>query len=336
MPSENVTVFAFFNSFVLIQNFMLANRRHIRIKTMQSLYALNTSNSDRLDIQEKFLLNSIEKIRELYLSNLSIFIEIRQLEEDILEKSAKKYLATELEKNPNRKFVDNRVLKCLSESDSIHQALDQEKIKYFQVNDQYIHQLLSEIKEDDLYKKYMDNTESSFKEDQDFVLHIFRKIIAPNEKLYHFVEDTQISWADDWPVVNTAIDKLIKEIRSEDYTIKVPDAFKNQEDQKYALELLRKTAINAESFKEMYADKTKNWDQERIAELDSIVLNMAICELTKFPSIPIKVTINEYLEIVKEYSTPKSSIFINGILDSIIKELKTDDKIMKAGRGLIE
>ena len=315
---------------------MLANRRHIRIKTMQSLYALNTSNSDRLDIQEKFLLNSIEKIRELYLTSLSIFIELRQLEEDILDKSAKKYLATEIEKNPNRKFVNNRVLTCIAESDSIHQALDQEKIKHFQLNDQYVHQLLSEIKQHDLYNDYMNKQTDSFKEDQEFVLQVFRKIIAPNDKLYHFVEDTQISWADDWPVVNTAIDKLIKDIRSEDYIIKVPDAFKNQDDRKYALELLRKTAINTESFREMYADKAKNWDQERIAELDSIVLNMAICELTKFPSIPVKVTINEYLEIVKEYSTPKSSIFINGILDSIIRELKAENKINKAGRGLIE
>src|SRR5690606_7795623 len=157
----------------------------------------------------------------------------RQLEEDILDKSAKKYLATELEKNPNRKFVENQVLRCISESDSIHQALDQGKIKYFQINDQYIHQLLSEIKQSDLYKKYMDNPNSSFKEDQEFVLQIFRTIIAPNDKLYYFVEDTQISWADDWPVVNTAIDKLMKDIRSEDYMVKVPDAFKNQDDQKY-------------------------------------------------------------------------------------------------------
>ncbi len=315
---------------------MLANRRHIRIKTMQSLYALATSDSDRLDTQEKFLLNSIEKIQELYLTSLSVFVELRQLEEEFLEKSAKKYLATAVEKNPNRKFIDNRVLKCIAESNSLHQALDQGKIKHFQLNDQYIHQLLNEIKQHDLYLAYMSKDKSTFKEDQEFVLQIFRKIIAPNEKLYDFAEDTQISWADDWPVVNTAIDKLLKEIKSEEYTIKIPKAFKNSDDQRYAIDLLRKTALNKDIFKEMYADKAKNWDQERIAELDAIVLNMAICELTKFPSIPIKVTINEYLEIVKEYSTPKSSIFINGILDSIIKELRANDKINKAGRGLIE
>lgn len=315
---------------------MLANRRHIRIKTMQSLYAMSASNSDRLDVQEKFLLNSIDKIQELYLTTISILIEIRQLEEDIIEKSAKKHLATDLDKKPSRKFVDNPILQCIANSDDIHQGLDDANIKYFQQNDQYIHQLLTEIKADELYTDYMQKTNTTFKEDREFVVDVFRKIIAPNEKIYQFVEDSKISWADDLPVVNTAVDKLIRSIKSTDQTIKVPHAFKNQEDQKYAIDLLRRTALNADDFKKMYVDKTKNWDQDRIAEIDAIILNMAICELTRFPSIPIKVTINEYLEIAKEYSTPKSSIFINGVLDSIIKELRTNNQINKAGRGLIE
>lgn len=315
---------------------MLANRRHIRIKTMQSLYAMSASNSDRLDVQEKFLLNSIDKIQELYLTTISILIEIRQLEEDIIEKSAKKHLATDLDKKPSRKFVDNPILQCIANSDDLHQGLDDANIKYFQQNDQYIHQLLTEIKADELYTDYMQKTNTTFKEDREFVVDVFRKIIAPNEKIYQFVEDSKISWADDLPVVNTAVDKLIRSIKSADQTIKVPHAFKNQEDQKYAIDLLRRTALNADDFKKMYVDKTKNWDQDRIAEIDAIILNMAICELTRFPSIPIKVTINEYLEIAKEYSTPKSSIFINGVLDSIIKELRTNNQINKAGRGLIE
>lgn len=315
---------------------MLANRRHIRIKTMQSLYAMSASNSDRLDVQEKFLLNSIDKIQELYLTTISILIEIRQLEEDIIEKSAKKHLATDLDKKPSRKFVDNPILQCIANSDDVHQGLDDANIKYFQQNDQYIHQLLTEIKADELYTDYMQKTNTTFKEDREFVVDVFRKIIAPNEKIYQFVEDSKISWADDLPVVNTAVDKLIRSIKSTDQTIKVPHAFKNQEDQKYAIDLLRRTALNADDFKKMYVDKTKNWDQDRIAEIDAIILNMAICELTRFPSIPIKVTINEYLEIAKEYSTPKSSIFINGVLDSIIKELRTNNQINKAGRGLIE
>ena len=315
---------------------MLANRRHIRIKTMQSLYAMSASNSDRLDVQEKFLLNSIDKIQELYLTTISILIEIRQLEEGIIEKTAKKHLATDLDKKPSRKFVDNPILQCIANSDDIHQGLDDANIKYFQQNDQYIHQLLTEIKGDELYTDYMQKTNTTFKEDREFVVDVFRKIIAPNEKIYQFVEDSKISWADDLPVVNTAVDKLIRSIKSADQTIKVPHAFKNQEDQKYAIDLLRRTALNADDFKKMYVDKTKNWDQDRIAEIDAIILNMAICELTRFPSIPIKVTINEYLEIAKEYSTPKSSIFINGVLDSIIKELRTNNQINKAGRGLIE
>jgi N utilization substance protein B len=161
-------------------------------------------------------------------------------------------------------------------------------------------------------------------------------LVVPNEKLYEFLEDNKLTWIDDIPVVNTQIIKQLKQIKSaKDEAFKIPKLFKDQEDQEFVTNLFRKTVLNEKELAKEYVDKTPNWDSERIAEIDTIVLKMAICEFVKFPSIPVKVTINEYLEIAKEYSTPKSSIFINGILDNLVKEFEIANKLNKIGRGLM-
>jgi transcription antitermination protein NusB len=162
------------------------------------------------------------------------------------------------------------------------------------------------------------------------------EVIVPNEKLYEYLEDNTLTWVDDIPVVNTQIIKQLKGIKQiEEGNFRVPKLYKDNEDRDFVKELFRKTVLNETEFAKEYVDKTPNWDSERIAEIDTIILKMAICEFVKFPSIPIKVTLNEYLELAKEYSTPKSSIFINGILDNLVKELQVSNKIIKAGRGLM-
>ena len=204
------------------------------------------------------------------------------------------------------------------------------------MNDDYIILLLNEIKQSELYEKYMRNTVNSFDEDKQFILDVFTELIVPNEKLYDYLEDNKLTWIDDIPVVNTQIIKQLKQIKSvNDDSFRVPKLFKDQEDKEFVTHLFRKTILNETELAKEYIDKTPNWDTERIAEIDTIVLKMAICEFLKFPSIPIKVTINEYLEIAKEYSTPKSSIFINGILDNLVKEFEANKKINKTGRGLM-
>ena len=180
----------------------------------------------------------------------------------------------------------------------------------------------------------MSTKKSSFQEDRDFIADIFSELIAPNEKLYDYLEDTKLTWVDDIPVVNTQIVKQLKQV-SEREEFRVTKLYKDQEDQEFVSLLFKKTVLNEVDLAKEYIDKTPNWDAERIAELDTIILKMAICEFLKFPSIPVKVTINEYLEIAKEYSTPKSSIFINGILDNLIKEFQSENKIKKTGRGLL-
>ncbi|MFT3794260.1 transcription antitermination factor NusB [Flavobacterium sp.] len=302
---------------------------------MQSIYAMHQNGSDSLEKEEKFLLFSIENIQDLYLIMLSALIEMRKKEIDFLDISAKKHIATSEDKNPNRKFVNNVVLDMLSENNSLSIALENRKINNWHLNDDYILILLGELKQSDLYKKYMSNRKNTFEEDRDFVADVF-EMIAANDKLYDYLEDYRLTFVDDIPLVNTQIIKQLRAIKSEkDDSFRVPKLYKDTEDKEFVSNLFRKTVLNEAELSKEYIDKTPNWDTERIAEIDTIILKMAICEFLKFPSIPVKVTINEYLEIAKEYSTPKSSIFINGILDNLVKEFETNKKLLKTGRGLM-
>ena len=314
----------------------MLNRRHIRVKVMQSIYAMHQNGSDSIEKEEKFLLYSIDNILDLYLTMLSSLMEIGKKEAIFIEKSGKKHITTSQERNPNKKFINNTILQILSENNSLSIALENRKINHWELNEDYIQILLDSIKNSNFYAKYMANTINNFEEDKQFILDIFTELIVPNEKLYEFLEDNKLTWIDDIPVVNTQIIKQLKLIKSaKDEAFKVPKLFKDQEDQEFVTNLFRKTVLNERELAKEYVDKTPNWDSERIAEIDTIVLKMAICEFVKFPSIPVKVTINEYLEIAKEYSTPKSSIFINGILDNLVKEFEIANKLNKIGRGLM-
>ncbi|BCY28823.1 transcription antitermination factor NusB [Flavobacterium okayamense] len=313
----------------------MLNRRHIRIKVMQSIYAMHQHESDDLGKEERFLFQSIENIQDLYLLMLSALIELRNKEEEYLEVASKKHLATKEERNPSRKFIDNKVLQLLSKSEVLENAIDENKISNWKRNDDVILFLLDAIKESEVYQKYMSKPEGTFNDDKYFVVDLFSEVIAPNEKLYDYLEDYKLTWLDDLPLVNTFILKQIKGFKSEDDVIKISELYKDEDDKDYVKNLFRKTVLNEIELSKEYIDKTPNWDTDRIAELDTIILKMAICELLKFPSIPVKVTINEYLEIAKEYSTPKSSIFINGILDNLVKDFEKENRLSKAGRGLL-
>ena len=314
----------------------MVNRRHIRVKVMQSIYAMHQNGSDNLEKEEKFLFYSIDAIQDLYLIMLSSLIEICKKETDFLHKSSQKHLATPQERKPNEKFIKNAIFQILAENNSLSIALETRKIDNWTLNDDYILILLNDIKQSKLYAKYMSNAVNTFEEDKEFIVNLFQDVIVPNEKLYDYLEDNKLTWIDDIPVVNTEIIKQLKAIKPVDEgNFRVPKLFKDNEDRDFVKDLFRKTVLNESVLAKEYVDKTPNWDSERIAEIDTIILKMAICEFLKFPSIPVKVTLNEYLELAKEYSTPKSSIFINGILDNLVKELQTDNRIQKVGRGLM-
>lgn len=312
----------------------MLNRRHIRVKVMQSIYALHQSQSGDLEKEEKFLFYSLESIQDLYLVMISTLLELKKMEELFLDRSSKKHLVTNEERNPNRKFVDNKLIQLLAESNNISISLENRKIDNWEIHDDYIQLLLRLIKESDLYAKYMSTRENNFEEDKQFVIDVFTDIIVPNEKLYDYLEDTKLTWIDDVPLVNTEIAKQLKSIK-EGSEVRMPRLYKDVDDKDFAKNLFRKTVLNEKDLAKQYIDKTPNWDTERIAEIDTIILKMAICEFLKFPSIPVKVTINEYLEVAKEYSTPKSSVFINGILDNLVKEYQANNTLLKTGRGLM-
>jgi transcription antitermination protein NusB len=313
----------------------MLNRRHIRIKVMQIIFAIKSNESDNLKKDEQFLLESIENMYSLFLVMLSLLIEIQAKAEDYLIKSQQKHLPTSEEKNPNKKFVNNELLTLLRQNNLLKQELEGRKIDNWKFDDEYVDVIFRAIIENELYKDYMATKLSSFKEDKMFVIDVFKEIIAPNEKLYNYFEDKNITWLDDFPVINTTIVKLLRKAKPQSLESHfVPTLFKDTEDKSFAIDLLENTMLNESTFSNEIEGKTANWDKDRIANIDFVLLQMAICEFQKFPSIPVKVTINEYLEIAKEYSTPKSSVFINGILDNLAKEYSDKGKLNKAGRGL--
>lgn len=315
---------------------MMLNRRHIRVKVMQTIYAFKGSESDDLKKDEKFLLFSIDNMYNLYLLIMSLLLEVQKRASQDLENKQKKHLATSEDKNPNRKFVNNQLFQIIAQNETLTKKIEDNKYINWELDNDYVDIIFKAIIKSDLYKDYMNTRTSDFKEDKDFFIDMFKEVIAPNEKLYDYIEDKNLTWLDDLPTVNTTILKLLRKLKlTSSETHFSPKLYKDTEDKQFATDLFTKTILNANAINAEIAQKTKNWDTDRIANLDYVLLQMGICELQHFPSIPVKVTINEYLEIAKEYSTPKSSIFINGILDKLVKEYKNADKFNKVGRGLM-
>lgn len=313
----------------------MLTRRHIRVKVLQSLYAFHNQENTSLDIHQKFLLNSMEKMYDLYLLMLDIMPAIKTQAENFIEASKNKHLPTEEDIKPRKNFVENKVLLMLEENIPFKKQLEKNKINHWQLDNEYAQILFRELRQNNTYQQYLNLNNPTFQQDKDFIVYLFKEIIAPNEKLYDYLEDKQITWTDDFPIVNTAIAKLLSELKPHTPEHKwVPALYKNEDDKQYAELLLKKTVAEDEMLMNEIEGKTPNWDRERIAELDLLFIKMALTEFLFFPSIPVKVTINEYLEIAKEYSTPKSSLFINGLLDKISKEYASDNKLNKTGRGL--
>lgn len=304
---------------------------------MQCIYALTQSKDNSLEKQEKFLRYSIESMYTLYLLMLSLLVEIQKKAAEQVKLSSKKYLANTSDSFPDKKkFVNNRLLVQLANNELLKEELKKRKLNNWYLNDEYVRLLYKEMVESDTYTEYMSSTTSSFAEDKEFVSILYKDLVAPNEKIYDYFEDDRLTWVDDFPIVNTFVLKLLKKVKENHHpSYFLPRLLKDEEDMKFAKKLLSKTLLKEAEWTKEIEGKTPNWDKDRIADIDSILLKMAICELLNFPSIPEKVTINEALEIAKEYSTPKSSIFINGILDKLVKEYRTTGKLNKMGRGLL-
>jgi len=314
----------------------MLNRRHIRIKVMQSMYAFKGTESDDLAKDEKFLLHSLDSMYDLYLVILALLTELHKKSKSHNEKLQKKLSGSDSDKNPSTKFENNQLLNLISGNTMLQETLAKRKLNFWDLDFEYTDILFKAILKSDAYEAYITNTEDSFKKDKQFILDIYTEIIAPNDKLYDYFEDKRLTWVDDLPVVNTALLKVLRKLKlTSPETQLLPELYKDEADKTFAKDLLQKTLLNSSKFSEEISAKTTNWDSERLASIDGVLLKMALCEFQKFSSIPFKVTINEYLEIAKEYSTPKSSIFINGILDKIVKEYQSENMHQKVGRGLM-
>ncbi len=315
----------------------MLTRRHIRVKVMQSIYALTQSREESLEKQLKFLNVSIANVYTLYLLQLGFLVELRQLAEKYVSHASKKYLEDKQDHYPNKeKFVQNRLLLQVANNTLVQKELSKRKLNDWYLNEDYVKIVHKELIGSDLYDGYMTSKTDGYVEDKELVMEVFKAVIAPNEKIYDYFEDEKLTWADDIPIVNTFLVKRLKKAKPDSpNSFFLPRLLKDEQDMVFAKDLLTKTVLHNAQWEKEIQMKTPNWDKDRIAEIDHILLKMAICEFIHFPSIPEKVTINEYLEIAKEYSTPKSSIFINGILDKLVKEYKSTGKMQKVGRGLL-
>lgn len=312
----------------------MINRRHIRVKVMQSVYAMQQSHNDDILKEEKFLKFSILKMYDLYVLNLILLVEVQKLAAKKMALSKKKILATKEDLKPNTKFVNNRLIQSIAESISLESYLELNKLDNWNLDKEYVKIILENLKESTLYANYLNTEEDSFKVDKAFAIDFFKEIIAPNEKLAEYYEDKMISWVDDIPFVNTWVLRTLNKCKNTSSFI-LGTLYKDKDDENFVSELFKKMVLKSKTYDEEIAKKTPNWEADRIADIDMILIKLAVTEFVNFPSIPTKVTINEYIEISKDYSTEKSSYFINGVLDKISKEFTNDKKIVKIGRGLL-
>ena len=312
----------------------MINRRHIRVKVMQSVYAMIKSHDDDIVKEEKFIKFSIKKMFDLYVLLLQLLVEVQKLAEQKQEISKKKYLATKEDLSPNRKFVENKLIKKIAESTSLSLHIESQHLINWSKDDEYVKIIWDKLQKSALFSDYLTTEEDSFNVDKSFVIDFFREIVAPNTKLAEYFEDENITWVDDIPFVNTWVLRSLKKQKATS-TFSLGSLYKNQDDLDFVSELFKKVILNHHTFENDIKIHTPNWESDRIADMDMILIKMGACEFLNFPMIPTKVTINEYIEIAKDYSSEKSGYFVNGVLDKLSKEFEKEKRLVKVGRGLL-
>lgn len=320
----------------------MLSRRHLRIKALQALYSYFMSNDLDLAIGEKNMVRSTARIYELIMWQIGFIMQIIKFASKRLDENKKKFYPTPEDLNPNTKFIDNLFIARLAENKDFIRKMGAFHIDWTD-EEEMVRKIYNEIREGNDFKKYMSNPERSFSEDKEFIIKVFKDHIAYNDALDYFYEEKNIFWVNDLEIANPLVIKILNWLKSNtDEFDLMPPLYNTDgkedpdEDRKFLVDLYHKTILKGHQFEEIIENKAKNWEINRIAAMDVILLKMALTELTQFPSIPVKVTMNEYIELSKYYSTPKSRVFINGILDKLIEEMKEDRQIVKKGRGLID
>lgn len=314
----------------------MISRRILRIKVMQTAYAyFKHDGGSSLKKSEKELDFSINKSYELYHYLFLLLTELSDYAQSRMDIARQKRIPTEADLNPNTRFVDNAIIRQIRENKSLLRYLDTCKLSW-KNNPELIKGLYGSMIESELYKSYMDSQSHSYKKDKEFVIALYKDIISEYEPLYQLLEEQSVYWNDEGEFVISANIKTISKFKEqmEDNAPLMP-LYKSREDEEFAKKLLRKLILNHSDYAELIRKFSKNWEVERIAFMDILLMQMAMAEAIEFISIPVKVTLNEYLELAKYYSTSRSSVFLNGILDKIFAYLKENGQIVKQGRGLI-
>ena len=307
----------------------MINRVLIRLKIVQIVYAYYQNGGKNLDTAEKELFFSLSKAYDMYNYLLLLMVEITRQAERKQSAAKNKLLPTTEELYPNTKFVDNRFIAQLEVNKQLLEFSETQK-KTWENESEFVKRLCDKIMDSDIYKEYMECETSSYEEDRELWRKIYKRIIFNNEELDQVLEDQSLYWNDDKEIVDTFVLKTIKRFEEKNGADQelLPE-FKDEEDQDFARRLFRRTILNAEYYRHLISENTRNWDLERVALMDIIIMQIALAEILSFPNIPVSVTFNEYLEIAKLYSTPKSASFINGTLDAIVNTLVNENKLMK-------
>lgn len=315
----------------------MLNRRHLRIKILQALYAFNQSHSTDKFTAEKELYKNIEQTHDLYLYYLLVFENLTAIENNRLDALKNKRFVSEEELSPNRKFIENRLFKALEENRILSSEATDRKVNWVGAEEQeLLKKVMLAIRESEIYTLYMADSEDSFEKDMAFAVDIFKECIANSPLIYHYFEEKSIHWLDDIDITCSMVIKTIKSFKPEQAG-QILETYKDEEDEKdFISRLFRRSIDNYEENKKIIDELISNWELDRLALMDVLLMSLAITEVMEFSNIPIKVTLNEYIEISKYYSTPKSNSFINGVLDKAVAQLKRENKIVKVGRGLME
>lgn len=315
----------------------MLNRRHLRVKVLQALYAYHQSDTKDVKLHEKNMLHGIDQVYEMYIWMLSLISEVGNYAANDAQERANKHLPTAEDLNADLKILTNRFIVTLNDNRDYLIALKKYKVDWG-FEPELAKTLFTILKNAPEYAEYLAKTDDTIHTDKDIIKFIFKKVILKSSIAEQVFEDKFIFWPVDRDVLQALIAKTFKNFASEDakqnHLAEITGNW--TEDREFVVDLFQKSIRFDIPYQELIAAKTQNWEPERIAMMDTLLMKMAITEFINFTSIPVKVTINEYLEISKEFSTPKSNSFINGILDKILIDLKAENKIRKIGRGLIE
>ena len=307
----------------------MINRVLIRLKIVQIVYAYYQNGGKNLDTAEKELFFSLSKAYDLYNYLLLLMVEVTKQANKRLNAAKNKLVPTKEELFPNTKFVENRFIAQLEVNKQLLEFSNNQK-KTWENEADFVKTLCDKILESDIYKEYMASETSSYEEDRELWRKLYKNIIFNNIELDQVLEDQSLYWNDDKEIVDTFVLKTIKRFDEKNGAKQelLPE-FKDEEDQDFARRLFRRTILNADYYRHLISENTKNWDLDRVAFMDVVIMQIALAEILSFPNIPVSVSLNEYVEIAKLYSTPKSGGFINGTLDGIVNSLKKENTLTK-------